>query len=96
MASITLPFTADPVPSALPSKGEIEDSMDVLSVHRDRKIVRVGRDFVMKYGLGVIITRILAPHFFGTVLPRLSTSCYEETSTGRTSLGAVSAALPSQ
>ena len=54
-SSITLPFIAAAIPSALPTNAEIEDSRDVLSAYGNRTVVRVGRHFVVKYGQGVDI-----------------------------------------
>ena len=54
-SSITLPFIAATIPSALPTNTEIENSRDVLSAYGNRTVVRVGRHFVVKYGQGVDI-----------------------------------------
>ena len=54
-SSITLPFIAAAIPSALPTNAEIEHSRDVLSAYGNRTVVRVGRHFVVKYGQGVDI-----------------------------------------
>lgn len=54
-SSIVLPYLAKDVPCALPTNAEIEDSEIVLSAYGKRKVVRVGRHFVVKYGEGIDI-----------------------------------------
>lgn len=47
-----LPYYANPtsLPAPLPTESEIKRSQDILSEYGGRKIVRVGRHFVVKYG----------------------------------------------
>ena len=54
-SSITLPFTAAAIPCALPTNAEIEESSDVISAFTERRLVRVGKHFVVKYGRGIAI-----------------------------------------
>ncbi|KAG4422248.1 hypothetical protein IFR04_004628 [Cadophora malorum] len=55
MASIALPFyaTADTLPQSLPTEDEIESSLEVFVDQTARKVVGVGPNFVVKYGLAV-------------------------------------------
>lgn len=52
---IVLPYLASDIPCALPTNAEIEGSEVVLSAYGNRKVVRVGRHFVVKYGEGIDI-----------------------------------------
>ena len=49
-------FLAPNIPRALPTYKEIEDSDTVLIAYGDRKVVRVGSHFVVKYGEGIDTT----------------------------------------
>ena len=53
--SIVLHYLATDIPCALPTNAEIEESEVVLSAYSNRKVVRVGRHFVVKYGEGIDI-----------------------------------------
>ncbi|KAI9698051.1 MAG: hypothetical protein M1836_004404 [Candelina mexicana] len=55
MPPISAPYYADPtsIPATLPTVEEIERSSDVLCDQTSRKVVGVGRHFVVKYGLAV-------------------------------------------
>lgn len=53
--AIVLPFIAADIPAALPTNAEIEASKDVFIEFRGRRVVRVGKHFVVKYGFGVDI-----------------------------------------
>jgi len=53
--SVVLHYLATDIPCALPTNAEIEDSEAVFSAYGNRKVVRVGRHFVVKYGEGIDI-----------------------------------------
>lgn len=75
--AIALPSIAADIPAALPTNAEIEASKDVLIEFGGRRVVRVGKHFVVKYGLHVDIiegenmlfvrrtTTILIPKVYG-------------------------------
>jgi hypothetical protein len=52
---IALPFHAaeSSLPAPIPSKSDIEKSQNILLDYTGRKVVTVGKHFVVKYGLGV-------------------------------------------
>lgn len=53
--SVAIPYIAIDIPSALPTRTEIEASKNVLSEYGSRTVVRVGAHFVVKYGQGIDI-----------------------------------------
>jgi hypothetical protein len=55
MSHYNLPYFADPVslPGKLPSREDIESDGHLLSKTAGRKIVSVGKHFVVKYGMQV-------------------------------------------
>ncbi|KAF7712790.1 Uncharacterized protein PECH_002803 [Penicillium ucsense] len=48
-----IPFYADDLPCPLPSSAEIENAPDISLQYGGRRIVAVGQNFVVKFGLGV-------------------------------------------
>lgn len=55
MGLLTLPFISADVPSPLPTNAQIEASRDVFTDFSGRKVVRVGKHFVVKYGINIDI-----------------------------------------
>ncbi|TAQ88179.1 hypothetical protein B7494_g3493 [Chlorociboria aeruginascens] len=53
MATIQLPYFAEGISQSLPTNEAIEASHDILLDYPGRKVVRIGSDFVVKYGTGV-------------------------------------------
>ena len=54
-SSIVSHYRATDIPYDLPTSAEIQDSEDVVSGYGNRKVVRVGRHFVVKYGKAIDI-----------------------------------------
>ena len=54
-SSIILHCLATDIPYDLPTIAEIQDPEDVVSGYGNRKVVRVGRQFVVKYGKAIDI-----------------------------------------